>query len=357
MQIQQLNEGNCLTYLIRGEGMKEVILVDPVIDEADGYINMIKNEGMILTFIIDTHSHADHISAAGRLIDATGCRYIMHRDAAPACVTDRVEDGAELTLNGIIFRFLHTPGHTKDSLSVWAGHCLFTGDFLFLEDGGAGRDDLPGGDPGTHWESFQKLKELPEDLLVLPAHEYHGRKPSSLKNQYALNPFLQYRDKGAFIRMLEELKLGPADWMKDVLEANYSCTRDPHAAYIPKDMPACEVGGTREPEPGTQGVAEITPAGLYEWMEMKKEILLLDVREPAELTAPPGRIEGVVNIPLGVLGMRTGEISKYRDKPAVIICRSGGRASVAAKLLEREGFSRLYVMKGGMLNWKNGTGT
>lgn len=352
MLFEQLNPHSCKTYLIANDDNSAVI-IDPVIEHFKFYIELLKERNLKLTHVIDTHTHADHISAGSALRDATGCEYVMHENAPSKCVSIRVEDGDILNISGMEFRFLYTPGHTKDAVSIIVGDKLLTGDFLFLDDGGAGRDDLPGGDPADHWESLKKLDELPDELVVYPAHEYRGRQPSTLGTQRKTNPHLQKRSKDEFIRYIEDLRLGPAEWMKDVLKANYACSQDPNAAWIPLDIAACEIKGTME-----EGVNEIV-VGYISAQELNEKIreglqdmLLVDVREEDELEGPLGHIEGALNIPIGELAAKQKELQGYRNTLIVTICRSGARATTGAQILKKAGFEKVRVLEGGMKVWR-----
>ena len=350
MIFKQLNKASCKTYLIGSENTKEVIVVDPVLEHVNEYVTFIKNEGLKLTHVLDTHTHADHISGAGALADRTGAVYVMHQESPVRCVAFHVPDGFDCHLSDMPVKVMHTPGHTKDSMCLVFSDRILTGDTLFLDDGGAGRTDLPGGDPGEHWESLQKIMKLPDHLIVYPAHEYRGREPSSLGEQKKRNPNLQRRSKDAYIKWLTDMKLGAADWMKDVLKANYACARDPKAAWIPVDAPACEIKGTMSPGVNEQQVPTISVA------EVKRRIkgnlvdgtVILDVREPAELKGELGVIPGVVHIPVGQISQRLSELEKYREKEIITVCRSGGRAHTAAAILLQAGFRKVFNMAGGM---------
>jgi rhodanese-related sulfurtransferase len=229
---------------------------------------------------------------------------------------------------------------------------VFTGDTLFLDDGGAGRDDLPGGDPGEHWESLRRLSELPGDLLVLPAHDYRERQPSSLERQKRSNPHLKPRSREQFVQYLEDLRLGPADWMEDVLKANYACARDPKAAWIPVDTPACEVKGTLDVGVNEIEVSPITVGELKERLKAGEKPLLLDVREEYELYGELGHLDGIVHIPIGHLAHRLDELQETENREIVTVCRSGARAHTAAQILRQAGFPRVRVLDGGMIAWK-----
>ena len=149
LRFQQLNPGGCRTYLVGKQGIKEVALIDPVLDRLDIYLMFLRKENLKLTTVIDTHTHADHITAGPALRDLTGCDYVMHAAAPAGCVSKRLSDGQLLRFAGLEAKVLHTPGHTNDAVCLVLPDRIFTGDTLFLDDGGAGRDDLPGGDAGV----------------------------------------------------------------------------------------------------------------------------------------------------------------------------------------------------------------
>jgi sulfur dioxygenase len=352
MIFEQLNPHSCKTYLIASENGGFAVLVDPVIDHFNDYLELLNTRTLKLTHVVDTHTHADHISAGAALRDATDCDYVMHQNAPARCVTLRVKDGDTLNLNGLKFDVVYTPGHTRDSISLIVGGRLLTGDFLFLDDAGGGRDDLQGGSAAEHFDSLSKVFDLPDDLTVHPAHDYRNREPSSFGHQKQVNPHYKLRTKEEFVRYIDDLRLGPADWMADVLKANYTCARDPKAAWIPADAPACEIKGTMEKGVNEIEVVTMTPKELEDALASGAPLLLLDVREPFELDAHPGAIDGVVNIPIGSLAKRLDELEDHIDKKIVVVCRSGARAVTAAQILTKAGFKNVRVLEGGMLAWQ-----
>ena len=259
----------------------------------------------------------------------------MHENTRQQCVDVHVVDGQEIEIVGVKAKVLHSPGHTKDSISLVvedAGQtALFTGDALFLDDGGAGRDDLPGGNPGEHYDTLQRLKALNEDLIVLPGHDYRERIPSSLRKQKKTNPWLKDQSKKEFVEFIEDQKLGRADWMVDVLAANYKCSRDPNAAFIPAESPACEVQGTIGKNVDAIEVVPITVQEVKDLLDGGAAPLLLDVREPMELQGDLGHLEGVKNISIVGLQRDLDQLEDWKDKPIITICRSGHRAATAAR--------------------------
>lgn len=244
MYLKQMNQGACRTYLIGSEKTRQAALIDPVLEKVEDYLRAISQGKWELAFIVDTHTHADHISGGPALCDHTQAPYAMHYLARPHCPTYRVKDGETLKVGDIVIQCLHTPGHTNDSLTLVIEGRLLTGDFLFIGEAGAGRTDLPTGDPGEHFDSLQKLKGCPDQCLVFPAHDYQGRTHSTLGEERRTNPRLQFTTRDRYVQWLSSLALPPAEWMVNVVQANYACTQDPRAVWIPVDSPACAVKGT-----------------------------------------------------------------------------------------------------------------
>jgi glyoxylase-like metal-dependent hydrolase (beta-lactamase superfamily II)/rhodanese-related sulfurtransferase len=356
MIFQQLNPASCRTYLLADERSREAVLVDPVLEHVSDYLRLIDQQKLTLTHVIDTHTHADHISGAAALKDQVGCELAMHADAPARCVTLRLTDGLACQLGDIPVKVMSTPGHTRDSVALILPDRLLTGDLLFLDDAGAGRTDLPGGDPGEHWDSLQRILGLPDHLIVYPAHEYRHRQPSSLREQKQRNPNLQPRSKQEYVDYLGALQLGPADWMKEVLKANYACARDPKAAWIPVDVPACEVKGTLAHGANDQRVEGISVEEVKHLLDTQKPAVLLDVRNPEELQGPLGHLPGVMNIPVEELPRRLGELDAFKDRLLLTICKSGGRAHTAAQILMQSGFQDVRVLMGGMTAWRQAGG-
>jgi glyoxylase-like metal-dependent hydrolase (beta-lactamase superfamily II)/rhodanese-related sulfurtransferase len=356
MRFEQLNPHSCKTYVIGDSSSKEVIIIDPVLDHFIDYQKLLELHDLTLVTVIDTHTHADHISSASSLRDITGCDYMMHKKAPAGCISDRVWEGVKFKIGKIPVKIIETPGHTEDSISLILPDRIFTGDALFLDDGGAGRDDLPGGDAEKHWKTLRRFKELPENLVVFPAHDYRNRTPSSLAEQKLSNPHLIDRSKEEFIHYIEDLRLGPAEWMKDVLKANYSCARDPNAAWIPADHSACELKGTLAHGVNDLVVDEVLPEKLKSILDSNTRPLILDVREPKELSGKWGRLEGILNIPIEELIGKLSELDAYKNKQVVTVCRSGARAYTAGQILKQSGFSNVSVLKGGMKAWRSKIG-
>ncbi len=347
---EQINDDTCKTYIFGPKGGNNVAIVDPKLDYIENYENLLKERGLNLKLVIDTHTHADHLSGAAFLKEKYDAELVMGEKAPAQCVDTRVSEDMQLDFEGIPMRFLFTPGHTKDAMSVILPGKILTGDALFLDGGGAGRDDLPGGSAEAHFRTIQKLKSLPPNLVVYPAHDYRNKEPSPLSQQIDTNPHMQYDKKEDFISYIEDLRLGPAEWMKDVLDANYDCTKSPDAAWVPKDSPACEVMGTIKLDPE---VEEIIPKNISVKnlkSKLKKDnLLLLDVRSKTEFEKGKlDGIEGSINIPLTAIANDVKQLDPHKEKEVCVICGSGKRSNVAAKILENYGFQDIKVLEGGL---------
>lgn len=351
MIFAQLNEGPCRTYMIASELSGAAMLVDPVLEQVDRYLQELGRWDLVLKYVVDTHVHADHISGGSALRDRTGVDYVMHRLSASACASQRVEEGDQLRLGEINVGVLHTPGHTQDSVTLVLPDRLLTGDFLFIGEGGAGRTDLPGGDPGEHWDALQKLRAFADATRIFPAHDYHGRSHSTLGVERRNNPRLRPRTREEYVEWLASLRLGPAAWMADVIRANYACARDPRAAWIPVDQPACEVKGTAG-NVNSELVELVSVETLASSLAAPEPPTVIDVREADEYSGELGHIPGARLVPLGELPRRLGELQGLEGRPVVTVCRSGGRSATAAAILTVAGFRHVRSLDGGMRRWK-----
>lgn len=343
MRIQQLNDGSCKTYLLASAG--DAILVDPLLGREAHYLAELAAQGLALRAAIDTHTHADHLSACALLRDLTGADHVVHQDSRAREGNLRVEEGRFVPFGDAAVEVLHTPGHTPDSISLIAAGHLLTGDFLFLGEGGAGRTDLPGGDPAAHWDSLQKLAALDGALAVLPGHDYRNSAPSTLAEERRQNPRLQPRTREAYVAWLQGLQLPTADWMADVVKANLACTRDPKGVFIPQGGAVCEVGG------GCGTPTDVPVISCEALANLPEPPFLLDVRNPDEWDGPLGHIDGAHLLPLPQLAGRLDELDHLRHQPVVTLCKAGGRSAQAARILMDAGFTDVRSLAGGMGAW------
>ena len=178
------------TYLLGGRPGGEALIIDPVLEKADHYLRLLRELGLTLVKAIDTHVHADHITALGVLRDKTHCVTVMGRMSEVDMVSMRVDEGEKIEIENISLDVLYTPGHTNDSYSFAMSDRVFTGDALFIR--GTGRTDFQHGDNYEAYDSlFNKILKLPDDTLVYPGHDYKGDTVSTIAEEKAFNPRLQ----------------------------------------------------------------------------------------------------------------------------------------------------------------------
>lgn len=211
------------TYLLACESSKKAILIDTVATELDSYIKLLESYNLDLIYTLETHVHADHVTAASLLRDQLGSKSIVHRDAGAMCADLLVTDGIELQIGGIAIKVLHTPGHTSGCVSYVIGDRVFTGDSLMIN--GCGRTDFQQGDAATMYQSVtEKLFTLAVDTLVYPGHNYQGIRVSSIAQEKALNSRLgDHKTCAEFIEIMNNLNLPYPKYIDKALPANQAC--------------------------------------------------------------------------------------------------------------------------------------
>ncbi len=219
-------ESSTYTYLLADEATREAVIIDPVREELPTYLRLLKELDLRLVAALDTHVHADHITALGVLREATGCVSYMGQQARADCVGARFADGDRIVFGAYALQALYTPGHTDDSYSFYleadGKTYVFTGDALLIR--GSGRTDFQNGDAGQQYHSlFDVLLKLPGDTQVYPAHDYKGWTVSSIAEEAAHNPRLQVPDKAAYVALMNNLKLPSPKLMDVAVPANQAC--------------------------------------------------------------------------------------------------------------------------------------
>jgi len=216
------HESSTYTYLLAERAGGEALLIDPVLANANRYVRLIDELDLKLVLAVDTHIHADHVTALGALRESTGCASAMGEMTRAECVSVRFNEGEKLCADNLHLQVLYTPGHTDDSYSFLLPDRVFTGDTLLIR--GTGRTDFQNGDPAAQYDSlFGKLLKLPEDTLVYPAHDYNGMTVSSIGEEKRHNPRLQVEDKQAYVDLMNGLVLESPRLMDIAVPANRSC--------------------------------------------------------------------------------------------------------------------------------------
>ena len=207
------------TYIISSGKGREALIIDPVIDNTNEYLKILKDLDLKLVKVIDTHIHADHISGLNELNKQTNCSKIMGEQSSSEVLDIRVKDNEKIKIENIELISMHTPGHTDCSYSFLMNDRVFTGDTLLIN--GTGRTDFQNGDVLDQYESiFKKLLKLPEKTLVYPAHDYNDKKYSTIKDEKNNNPRLQVTSAEEYAELMDNLKLENPKMMDIAVSAN-----------------------------------------------------------------------------------------------------------------------------------------
>ena len=194
------------TYIIASAKGREAVIIDPVLENVEDYIGILKELDLKLVKVIDTHIHADHITGASKLKQATNCTTIMGEHTLADTVEIKIKDNETIDIDNLKIRSMYTPGHTSDSYSFLLDNYLFTGDTLLIN--GTGRTDFQNGSSKDAYNSlFNNLLKLPEETLVYPGHDYNGKFSSTIGNEKKFNPRLQVKSVDEYVDIMSKLKL------------------------------------------------------------------------------------------------------------------------------------------------------
>lgn len=228
MLFRQLFDATSSTYsylLADGIG-RDAVIIDPVREHLADYLRLISELELKLVHAIDTHTHADHITALGGLRAATGCVTLMGEYTKAECVSAQLRDSERIQIGSAVLQALYTPGHTDESFSFVLNpdhpRAVFSGDVLLIR--GSGRTDFQNGDAGTSWDSItQRLFTLPDDTLLYPAHDYRGQTCSSIGEEKRHNPRLAGKSRAQYVALMQALKLPNPTLMDVAVPANLAC--------------------------------------------------------------------------------------------------------------------------------------
>ena len=331
MLFEQIRSGGCLSYLVGDDDTCAAMLVDPHLDQLDRYVALANERGMRIHYVVETHTHADHFSAARELARQLGARVVMHRLSAAPFIDVRVDDGETLVVGRLRVRVLHTPGHTEDSMCLVLADRVLTGDTLLI--GGTGRTDLPTGDADALYDSlFGKLLLLDDVLKVFPAHDYKDRSSSTIGAEKASNPRLQKKGRAEFVALMKGLDLKMPVHLSEALRTNRS-------------------GGKTVAQLLAEASRDIAFVGMAEVAARlgKGDFVLLDVREKDAYDA--GHLPGARHLPRGVIELRADQ--ELPDPTARILtyCQLGRISTLAAATLRTMGYTRAVALDGGYDAW------
>lgn len=333
MLFEQLRSGGCLSYIVGCEQTCAGVIVDPALELLDRYVALATEKGLRIRYVIDSHTHADHFSAAHELARQLGARIVMHRLASAPFADIRVDDGELLVIGELRIRVIHTPGHTDDSICLVLPDRVLTGDTLLI--GGTGRTDLPTGDPEALYESlFGTLLRLDDRLLVFPAHDYQGRESSTLGAEKAENARLQRRERAAFVELMRGLDIAMPEHLTEALRTN-------------------RTGGKTVKQLIAEAACGVPFMGMDEVLARiearARDLVLLDVRERDAFEA--GHLPGARHIPRGQLELRVDQELPDPTVRVLAYCQYGKISTLAAATLRTMGYIRAVALDGGMEAW------
>ncbi|WP_395703908.1 MBL fold metallo-hydrolase [Aquabacterium sp.] len=340
-------QSSTYTYLLGDSEAGEALLIDPVFENVQRDAALLRELGLKLLATLDTHVHADHVTAAWLLKQRLGSQILLAR-AAGATQADRLlVHGERVQFGRRHLEVRATPGHTAGCLSYVLDDqgMAFTGDSLLIR--GCGRTDFQQGNASQLYHSVKmQLLSLPGHCLLYPGHDYRGLTVTSVAEERAFNPRLGGDvNEADFCGYMNHLGLAHPKLMDIAVPANLRCGQPEGGAALP-DEPTwapltCSFGG----------VWEIQPTVLEERLgDGADAIQVVDVREPAEFSDALGHVPGARLVPLSELAARAGELA--RERPIVTVCRSGARSAQATVLLQRSGFQAVANLAGGMLRWR-----
>ncbi|AEG61354.1 MBL fold metallo-hydrolase [Desulforamulus ruminis] len=382
MPVKQFRDSDgCYSYLIWCDQEKLAAVVDPN-HNGDLYLSALKDMALKLIYVIDTHTHVDHDSLSGFLAQNTGAQVVMHpaygeqrklgatftgNDAivkhlafnGAIAVDFSPQDGEVIYVGTVPIRFLYTPGHTLDSISLLVENRILTGDILMI--GTCGRTDFPGGSNENMYESlFDKLLPLGEEFIIYPAHDYQNNINSVMGYEKIHNPFLKVRSREEFIQFAAEsfAKLPSMSGSGDKIQCSLvPPSQAPETPAAPSAAPANPLMGQMcsAMEYYFKNIPQHwNLVGHQEMLEIiqknSREILLLDVRQPKEFAE--GYIPGAINLPIRDLPTRIKELPANLEMPIITLCESGSRSAYAAMFLRGYGYSHVRSLDLGMHRWR-----
>ena len=338
------SQSSTYTYLLADSATREAILIDPVFEHARRDAALIEELGLKLRWTLETHVHADHVTGAWLLKRRLGSKIVVCGRGGAQGADRMLEDAERVEFGRRFVTARCTPGHTNGCVTYVVDDetMAFTGDALLIR--GCGRTDFQQGDARRLFRSVrERVFSLPDHCLLYPGHDYRGLTCSSVAEEKMYNPRLaEAIGEGDFVGYMTNLGLAHPKQMDLAVPANLRCGRPEREAPEGEEQDWAPLSYT------FAGIWEVQP----NWLEENLgSVQIIDVREPDEFTGALGHIPGAKLLPLGSLKQKAEEIAK--DKPAVIVCRSGARSAQATVLLRNAGFAKVANLAGGMLRWRS----
>ena len=327
------------TYLLASRRGGEALIIDPVLEKVDRYLQLMRELDLKLVKAVDTHLHADHITGLGALRDRTRCITIMGEQSSVDVVSMRLSDGDRLGIEGLTLDVVYTPGHTDDSYSFVMPDRVFTGDTLLIR--GTGRTDFQNGDPRAQYESiFGRLLKLPDETLVFPAHDYKGDTASTIAEERAFNPRLQVKSMDEYVALMNGLNLSNPKMMDVAVPANM------RQGLVQENIARRGWAVSAEDARALIG---------------RSDVVLVDLREKSERERH-GAIPGALHAPYADLqdniqeGGLLHELAAATGKRLIFYCAFGERSAMAVQAAQDAGLSMACHIHGGIAAWKKADG-
>jgi sulfur dioxygenase len=321
------------SYVLASRRGAEALIIDPVLEKVDRYIQLMNELDLRLVKAVDTHLHADHVTGLGALRDRTRCVTVMGENTKADVVSMRLADGDKLEIENVSLDAIYTPGHTDDSYSFVLNDRVFTGDTLLIR--GTGRTDFQNGDPRSQYDSiFNRLLKLPEETLVFPAHDYKGDTVSTIGEERRYNPRLQVKSIDEYVALMNSLDL-PDPKMMDVA--------------VPANMHI----GLAQDTVAQKGLALSAEAAMA--LLGRPDAVFIDLRERRERERH-GAIPGALSEPYAKLSGNLGAGGLIEalgaDKRIVFYCAYGERSAMAVQAAAEAGVVSARHLQGGLAAWK-----
>jgi sulfur dioxygenase len=327
------------TYILASRQGGEALIIDPVLEKVDRYLQLVRELDLKLVKAVDTHLHADHITGLGALRDRTHCITVMGEHTHADVVSMRVAEGDRIAIEGVRLDVIYTPGHTDDSYSFLLADRVFTGDTLLIR--GTGRTDFQNGDPRAQYDSiFNKLLKLPDATMVFPAHDYKGDTVSTIGEEKQFNPRLKVKSMDEYAALMNSLNL-PNPKMMDVA--------------VPANMRV----GLHQDEVARRGWALSAADAIA--LEGSSDIAIVDLREDSERERH-GIIPGSLHAPYSMLpahvaaGGMLHQLAADSGRRIVFYCAFGERSAMAVQAAQDAGLKTACHITGGIDAWKKANG-
>jgi len=317
--LKQFIAGSCYSYIL--DSKNEAIVIDPHISLLEEYSGYLKKNQLTLKAIVDTHTHADHFSLAAVLKKQFKAPILMHEKAVSSIADRCLKDGDQITAGSGSFKVIYTPGHTDDSVSLYGEGRLFTGDVFLI--GSVGRTDFQNGSPESMFDTLQKLKTMPDETQVFPAHDYHGKRSSTIAKEKEENPFLKETNKETFVKNMREKTILKPFNIDNIIRVNQKGEAASLEMISPKDA---------------QMLAAKNP-----------QVKLLDVRSSLEFSQV--HIKDSMNVPIDTLSGKLNDLTQSKES-YIVLCRTGNRSAMAADMLMQSGILAVKVLEGGVTRWQ-----